>query len=97
MVLLKICVAPGASLSKIFYSINNDLAQLLLMDSAMRKMPVESLVHQVSINNNPVQNAWARINESDIPLAVRFLAQNKRKNAGLENNYIFNEGTLLYR
>ena len=23
--------------------------------------------------------------------------KNKRKNAGMENNYIFNEGTLLYR
>ncbi len=84
MVLLKICVDPGASLSKIFYSINNDLAKLLLMDSAMRKMPVESLVHQVSINNNPVQNAWVRINESDIPLAVGFLAQNNYGRARLD-------------
>ncbi|MGK7914116.1 MAG: hypothetical protein AB4038_01000, partial [Prochloraceae cyanobacterium] len=30
----------------------------------------------VSTNNNPVQNAWVRINESDIPIAVGFLAKN---------------------
>lgn len=76
MTLIRICVDPGASISKILYCINNQNNQLLLMDSTLRKMNIDSISHSVNMSNNPAQNAWVRIRESDLPVAVGFLAKN---------------------
>ncbi len=76
MALLDLCIDPGGSDSRNVFRVNKRESQLLLMDSELRKMSADSINNQVSTNSNPAQNAWVRINESDTPIAVGFLAKN---------------------